>query len=297
MTNVTNLDDHRKGWVCLHRRIMDNPLFRDNPDARHLFTDLLVLAAWADTEQDWRGKPVTIARGQVMISTRRLAKLVGISHQSARTIIAHMVQHNIVKINTPNSTHPSVITICNFGKYQDKQHNEDTTTNTAPTQRQHSANTQKNKETNKQDNNTLYTPSTITPREGMAERLEDKNFQECKKAFNGNTDAMLETVMAAMQPYGEPALAARWLSTVMRANGSEAVAQAFVMLETKRASNEPVPLPLPWLSKTAGTLKAKLAKPEKPKPIDTPRKSDIEHEREIDARVADVMKTALKGYI
>jgi hypothetical protein len=155
MTNVTNIDDHRKGWVCLHRRIMDNPLFRDNPDARHLFTDLLVLAAWADTEQDWRGKPITIARGQVMISTRRLAKLVGISHQSARTIIAHMVQHNIVKINTPNSTHPSVITICNFGKYQDKQHNENTTDNTALTQRQHSANTQKNKETNKQSNKGL----------------------------------------------------------------------------------------------------------------------------------------------
>jgi hypothetical protein len=258
MQNVTNLDDYRKGWVCLHRRIMDNPLFRDNPDARHLFTDLLVLAAWADTEQDWRGKPVIVLRGQVMISERRLAKVVGLTYQKTRTIIAHMVQHNIIKINAASNAMPSLVTICNFGKYQDYQRNDNAEHNATLTQSQRIANAQNNKETIKQDNKTETNQrSTSTPRAEMSVGFEDKNLSECKKAFNGNTDRMLETVMSAMAPYGERSSAAQWLSTVMNVNGAEAVALAFQALETARAENKIIPRPLPWLSKTATAFKNK----------------------------------------
>lgn len=125
------------GFIKLHRRIMDNPLFQQKPAARHLFIDLLSLAAWKDTTQDWRGKPVAIARGQVMISTRSVADMCGFGHQAVRTILKQLASHEVVKINTLPNNGPMVITICNYSKYQDEQHTANTVANTPLTHCQH----------------------------------------------------------------------------------------------------------------------------------------------------------------
>lgn len=196
MSNITNLDHHRKGWVCLHRRIMGNPLFRDNPDARHLFMDLLVLAAWDETIQDWNGESITIGRGQVMISTRRLAEMSGLSHQKVRTILKALTRHNIAKINTaPNTpsntatnTRPSIVTICNFDKYQDTQHSPNTGSNTAlNAQLTH----KKTKEINTHYARARETVAPDSPEMARQSHLHMQLRAKCVKAANGKLNTKL----------------------------------------------------------------------------------------------------------
>jgi hypothetical protein len=125
------------GFIKLHRKIMSNPLFDKNPAARFVFVDLLLAAAWSDTVQDWRGTPVEVKRGEVMVSTRNLVKSTGFSHQRIRTLLSQLELHQNVKINTHIDRGPMLISICNYSKYQDQQHTANTPSNTQPTHSQH----------------------------------------------------------------------------------------------------------------------------------------------------------------
>ena len=125
------------GFIKLHRKIMSNPLFDKNPAARFVFVDLLLAAAWSDTVQDWRGTPVEVKRGEVMVSTRNLVKSTGFSHQRIRTLLSQLELHQNVKINTHIDRGPMLISICNYSKYQDQQHTANTPSNTQLTHSQH----------------------------------------------------------------------------------------------------------------------------------------------------------------
>jgi hypothetical protein len=138
------------GYIKLYRKILDNPLFESNPQARHLFQDLLLQVTWKPTRQDWRGHPVDLEPGSVMISQRRLAEMTGFSHQQVRTLLVHLTNHQIVKINTVGNTGPMVLSICNWIEYQDQQHSHQHSSNTAPTQRQH---TKEEREEEEENNN------------------------------------------------------------------------------------------------------------------------------------------------
>lgn len=95
------------------------------------------------------------------------------------------------------------------------------------------------------------------------------DFSACKEAFNGSTEVLLAEVMRAMGG-GERDRknAERWLANTMKIHGARAMSDAYAMLETKRAQNEPVSQVLPWWSKTASTMKANgtSAPPAKPPP-------------------------------
>lgn len=119
----------------------------------------------------------------------------------------------------------------------------------------------------------------------LSDGLSEQNFIDCKSAFNGNTEAMLAEVAGAMHPYGDRPQATQWLSTVLRANGHDAVAQAFTMLQTARAEGKAIARPLSWLAKTAATLKADGVR-QKPQLVDraaAKREADLAYLRSIGA--------------
>lgn len=164
------------GWVKLHRKIADNTLFKKNAAARHVFTDLLHLAAWSDCQQDWNGKPVDVARGQVMISTRELADYCGMTHQKIRTIVSVLMNHQIIKINTDGTSRPSIISICNYCAYQDHQHRVNTATNTDLAQTQH---TKEEEEEVKK----IEELSLVPPPGGGETKVREKKYPEWFERF------------------------------------------------------------------------------------------------------------------
>lgn len=127
----------KAGFIKSYRRIFEHPLLAKDHAARHLFSDLMHFAAWDTTIQDWRGTPIAIKRGQLMMSLRVMEATFGVSLQSVRTILRKLDSHGIVKINTLPNKGPIVVTICNWDKYQAYQHSANTPANTEPTQSQH----------------------------------------------------------------------------------------------------------------------------------------------------------------
>ena len=125
------------GYYKIWRKLRSHPLFKNDHKSRHFFQDLLGDVAFADTVQDWKGKPVQINRGSVMKSQRQMSSDYGFSHRETRTILNHLANHEIIKIDTLGDKSPSIISVCNWDKYQAVRHRGDTLVDTKATQRRH----------------------------------------------------------------------------------------------------------------------------------------------------------------
>lgn len=225
------------GFVKLHRKVRDNALLGANHDARHLFFDLLELAAWKDTVQDWRGQPVQIERGQIMVSTRRLSEESGFGHQQVRTLLKYLATHDIVKINTLPNQGPTIITICNYSKYQDCQHTPNTPANTPLTHSQHT------KEEVKKYNNNL----TLS--------LEDS-----QSAIETPSDQLVGCVSKWMNAYHEnerDRAARQWIATEVARTSADAVKQAVLQTASKINGGDVIAQPLRYVTKVATSLHSK----------------------------------------
>jgi hypothetical protein len=122
-----------RGYIKLHRKIRDNPLFKARPEARHLFMDILTFIAYAPTVQDWRGTPVDLHPGQAMVSSRELAEYTGFSRQKIRTLLNSLTSHLILKINPLPNQGPMIVSICNWDVYQARQPTANPPSNPLPT--------------------------------------------------------------------------------------------------------------------------------------------------------------------
>ena len=100
-------------FIKLHRELLDWEWFRDSKMV-HLFLILLLKANHEDN--NWRG--IKIKRGQLVTGLHSLSSQSGISTQSIRTCIKRLKSTNEITIKSTNKY--SIITICNYNKYQEK---------------------------------------------------------------------------------------------------------------------------------------------------------------------------------
>ena len=121
------------GYIKLHRKIRGNPLFKNKPEARHLFLDILTFVAYADTVQDWRGSPVDLQPGQAMLSSRELAEYTGFGRQKIRALLNSLTSHLILKINPLPNQGPMIISVCNWDAYQSQKPTANPPANPLPT--------------------------------------------------------------------------------------------------------------------------------------------------------------------
>jgi hypothetical protein len=100
----------------MKRGITSHELFRGRPDRLAAWVWLMDNAAWKDTVQDVNGHTVKVPRGSVCVAERRMADEVGIGRQSLRTFLARLEADAMI---TRTLTHGrSLITLCNWEKYQ-----------------------------------------------------------------------------------------------------------------------------------------------------------------------------------
>ena len=102
----------QNGFIALHRSLL-NWGWHDDPATGWLFVNLLLMANWTDSE--WQG--MTIKRGQLVTGRKALAAQTGLSEQTVRTSLNRLRSTNEITIASTNKF--SVITIVNYGKFQD----------------------------------------------------------------------------------------------------------------------------------------------------------------------------------
>ena len=102
----------QNGFVALHRSLLSWGWHAD-PATGWLFVNLLLMANWTDSV--WQG--MTIKRGQLVTGRKALAVQTGLSEQTVRTSLNRLKSTNEITIASTNKF--SVITIVNYGKFQD----------------------------------------------------------------------------------------------------------------------------------------------------------------------------------
>ena len=107
------------GWFSVKRGITLHPIFMGKPERLAIWIWLLDNACWQDTQHDINGKIVTVPRGSVAASERRIAQEVGVGRQVVRTFLALLQDQRMIN---PDLTHGRrVVSLCNWDKYQSPQ--------------------------------------------------------------------------------------------------------------------------------------------------------------------------------
>lgn len=180
------------GWICLHRSFLDNPLFTGYKlSYGEAWIQLLLLANHAPGKVMIGKDILEIGRGELAWSQKNLAKKWGWSLQNLRTFLKTLKTLNMVQLNS--NTHTTIITICNYSKYQDNFLYD----NTRVTHDQHTGNTRvtPNNKNNKNNKNNHLTNTEVSkhssfklPEEVVKESEVEKSEKKAKKELSP-TDA------------------------------------------------------------------------------------------------------------
>ena len=133
-----------EGWIKIHRKILEWEWYDDNNVFR-LFFHLLMTANYE--EKSWHG--ITIGRGQIVTSVDNLSSQLGLSAQQIRTAINKLKITQEITSKTTNKF--TLITICNYEKYQftdnaEQQTKQQTNNNQITNEQQTNNNNIRNKE-------------------------------------------------------------------------------------------------------------------------------------------------------
>jgi hypothetical protein len=113
---VELIDD--EGWIKLHRKILDNPIFKDS-EALQLFLYCLLRANFKPNDFLFNGQVVHLDRGQFIFGLRKASKALKMSIKKLRNRLLILGKLGITAHQTTHRF--SIITVCNYNHYQDIQ--------------------------------------------------------------------------------------------------------------------------------------------------------------------------------
>ena len=147
------------GFIKIHRKLLEWE-WHDDPYLVALWVYLLLEVNWEDKR--WHGK--VIKRGQMLCSLTSLAEKTGLSIQQTRTRLERL--EHTGEINRQSTNKWTLITICNFDKYQVNDSDTQQAVNKQITNKQ-------------QTNNKQIT----TPKEIKKERKEEYNLSSLSSSL------------------------------------------------------------------------------------------------------------------
>lgn len=138
-----------KGWISLHRNLLDHWLWKEKPFSKAAaWIDLLLSANHEDKKLLFDGNLITVKRGQQITSLRKLGERWGWDKRTARKFLSMLENDGMVRVECTSRC--TTITIINYGKYQDRGTSKRTTASPPNVpQRPHSVYTNNNDRTMK----------------------------------------------------------------------------------------------------------------------------------------------------
>lgn len=156
-----------EGWVCLYRKILENPIICKDSDYFAVWCYLLLSATHKKTSALFKSKKIVLLPGQLITGRKSIAKKFKIDESKVQRILKTL--ENEQQIEQQTSSQNRLITIINWYQYQEiEQQNAQQVNNECTTSEQR-VNTNNN-ETNNIYNNILYT------REQIEEAMFGKRF-------------------------------------------------------------------------------------------------------------------------
>ena len=132
---------NKGGWIKLYRELLDKPIwFESTPEQKVILITLLLMANHDGRQWEWQGKQYYAGPGQFVTSLSKIAEKAGpgISMQNVRTALKRFEKFNFL---TNQSTKVNrLITIVNWGVYQENPNEPNKATNSQLTKSQQRAN-------------------------------------------------------------------------------------------------------------------------------------------------------------
>ena len=117
------------GWIKLHRKIQDNPIW-DKPEQLRAWIDLLLMATHKERTKFINGEEVILEQGEVDASFRYLSKRWNWSIGKVQRFLNLLKKCSMIEVKT--DTGQNLVSICNYATYQIEENKNDTQVGTAP---------------------------------------------------------------------------------------------------------------------------------------------------------------------
>lgn len=116
-----------KGWIKLNRQIQDHWIWT-NHEYAYAWIDLLLLVNRSNKKILVDNEVITVKRGQTLTSLYKLSERWGWSRNKTNKFISALEKDGMV--HKKSTTHYTMLTIVNYGKYQDVRSTVGTTKGT-----------------------------------------------------------------------------------------------------------------------------------------------------------------------
>lgn len=114
------------GTFNVARSVWDHPAFRASEfSEREAFIWLISEAAWKPRRHRAGGRIVDIERGQLCHSVRFMASAWGWTPARVFRFLTKMREENMIEKRNSSETAPTIITLCNYDKYQGERNSDD----------------------------------------------------------------------------------------------------------------------------------------------------------------------------
>jgi hypothetical protein len=162
-----------KGWIKLHRELVDWEYYQDSNTMR-VFLHVLISANHKAAK--WQG--ISIERGQFVTSYDHLAKALGLTIQNVRTSISKLKKSENLTVKSTNKF--TIISVCNYDTYQSQEEATNNQSNNPLTNDQQTTNNKQEgiRITKKEIDSTSedFTASPLTFEEAQANRKKMAQF-------------------------------------------------------------------------------------------------------------------------
>ncbi len=170
-------------YIPISRRLFEHPFWCEERiySRFEAWLDIVRSARFEDTKQLIGNRFIVVNRGQVLVSLRFLSNRWKWSTKKVNTFLDLLIQDKMITKETPKETGQTVITICNYDKYNFQPDAEETQKkrqgNTKETARKHQGN-KVNKDNKLEESNIPPTPPKGEGINSKARSLFEKHFKD-----------------------------------------------------------------------------------------------------------------------
>ena len=118
-----------RGYIAIERNLFDHPLFRHKPRWLVAWQTLIAQAAWKPESRRFGAATIHIERGQIALTLRQFADQLKLAHSSLVYLLRCLENDGMIeqkvfrtirrtRIGTKESHRVTVVTICNYDKFQ-----------------------------------------------------------------------------------------------------------------------------------------------------------------------------------
>jgi hypothetical protein len=118
---ATSIDGSGKGYIRLHRKLLENPIFTNKPvEWFKIWIFILLRVNWREsTFHPRQGESIIVPAGSMVTSLEKLGTYAGLSKEHARRCLDYFVRTHTITLETTH--HWTKITVVNWAAYQQSE--------------------------------------------------------------------------------------------------------------------------------------------------------------------------------